>query len=60
MDTKWISVKTMLPPNGQKVMTKIDDEKGLRNIQELSRSNNLWFADGMYVYYTPTHWMPKQ
>lgn len=38
--------------------TKIDDEKGERNIALLSRTGGLWFVpDGsMYVYYTPTHY----
>lgn len=42
-------------------MTKVDDEKGVRNEQELKRQGNLWFVpDGsMYVYYTPTHWREK-
>lgn len=57
---KWISVNDRLPPNGFPVKTKIDDGKGIRNEAILIRKNNLWFlADGsMYVYYTPTHWMP--
>lgn len=57
---EWISVKDRLPENGIVVRTKIHDENGSRNEQELKRSGNLWFLpDGsMYVYYTPTHWMP--
>lgn len=31
----WISFSTMLPPEGEIVSTKIDDEKGIRNEQEL-------------------------
>jgi len=56
---KWIKVSDMLPPENRVVKTKIDDEKGIRNEQELKRVGKLWFvADGsMYVYYTPTHWM---
>lgn len=48
------------PPEGVLVMTKIDDEEGLRNQQPLIRRRNLFFVpDGKtYVYYTPTHWMP--
>lgn len=54
----WIDVKHQLPENGVVVKTKIDDQKGVRNEQNLKRSGNLWFfPDGsMYVYYTPTHW----
>jgi hypothetical protein len=39
-------------------MTKIDDADGVRNVQPLKRSGNLWFFPdgGMYVYYVPTHW----
>ncbi|MCM1364688.1 MAG: DUF551 domain-containing protein [Ruminococcus sp.] len=56
----WISVKDELPPEKVIVNTKIDDGNGIRNKQPLYRYKNLWFlADGsMYVYYTPTHWMP--
>lgn len=54
----WVPCKTSLPPNGVVVETKIDDEKGCRNVQKLQRQDNLWLhSDGsMYVYYTPTHW----
>lgn len=54
----WISIKTLLPPEGKTVLTRIDDEKGIRNTTELFRSKHLWFIpDGsMYVYYQPTHW----
>lgn len=47
-------------PENVVVMTKIDDENGVRNEQEMKRRGCLWwFADGsMYVYYTPTHWKP--
>jgi len=57
----WISVKERLPDNGLEVETKIDDTKGVRNIGNLVRQNNLWFFPGMsmYVYYTPTHWRAK-
>lgn len=53
-------VAETLPPDGEVVMTKIDDDKGLRDEQKLMRHGRLWFfADGsMYVYYTPTHWKP--
>jgi hypothetical protein len=46
-------------PEGVEVMTKIDDEHGERNFAKLTRKGNLWFTDpkdGMYVYYTPTHY----
>lgn len=45
-------------------MTKIDDERGERNVQSLVKRTRVqgfrplfWTPDGsMYVYYTPTHW----
>jgi len=55
---EWIKTKDRLPLNGEIVETKIDDEKGERNIQPLKRQDRLWFFpdDSMYVYYWPTHW----
>jgi hypothetical protein len=54
----WIKCEYIPPVNGEVVMTKIDDENGVRNIQRLKKVGNLWWhPDGsMYVYYTPTHW----
>lgn len=45
-------------PEGQVVMTKIDDAEGVRNEGTLKRRDNLWWTpDGeMYVYYRPTHY----
>ena len=47
-------------PKDEVVQTKIDDGKGVRNVQPLKRMGRLWWLpDGsMYVYYTPTHWQP--
>lgn len=47
-----------LAPVGEVVWTKIDDEDGERNVQQLVRQGRLWFLPdkSMYVYYTPTHW----
>lgn len=52
----WHTIETA-PPD-EVVNTKIDDEHGERNVQQLKRRGNLWFVpDGsVYVYYTPTHW----
>jgi hypothetical protein len=57
-ETNWVKFSDQLPPEGKVVNTKIDDEKGVRNEQELKRVGNLMFyPDGsMYVYYSPTHW----
>lgn len=54
----WKKITDEQPPKGVVIKTKIDDENGLRNEQELVFDNNLWwFPDrSMYVYYTPTHW----
>jgi hypothetical protein len=54
----WRVVDTA--PENVVVRTKIDDRRGVRNVQNLKRSGMLWwFPDGaMYVYYTPTHWAP--
>lgn len=58
LDEHWIPVQLRKPPEGVLVWTKIDDEKGTRNVQKLIHEKNLWwFGDRwMYVYYTPTHW----
>lgn len=45
-----------MAPDGQSVMTKIDDENGCRNEQVMVKNGNLWFAGDTYVYYAPTHW----
>ena len=54
----WQPINTA--PDGVLVRTKIDDKNGVRNTQLLKRRGRLWFtSDGiMYVYYTPTHWIP--
>lgn len=54
----WIDVSSILPPQGEFVLTKIDDGN-VRNECQLRRLNGLYFLhDGTYVYYTPTHWQP--
>lgn len=40
---------------GKEYKTCINDEQGIRNIGILVRSNNLWFTNGTYIYYKPTH-----
>lgn len=62
----WQPISTA--PLGVVVETKIDDENGERNVQNLKatqRDENCrvmwWFPDmSMYVYYTPTHWRHAQ
>lgn len=60
LSDKWKSSR--VAPEGVVVYTKIDDAKGARNYQNLIRRGKLWFFpdESMYVYYTPTHWMPAQ
>jgi hypothetical protein len=57
--SEWQPIETA--PENIVLRTKIDNEEGCRNVQELMRMGNLWwFPDGsMYVYYRPTHWMPR-
>jgi Protein of unknown function (DUF551) len=54
----WQPIDTA--PESVVVLTKIDDQNGVRNEQSLKRIGRLWFVpDGsVYVYYTPTHWKP--
>ena len=55
---QWIKVSDELPPEGIAVKTKVSDFDGIRNLQTLIYSRNLWWIldMSMYVYYTPTHW----
>ena len=39
----WIKVTDQKPPEGKIVKTKIDDEKGVRNEQNLIYKSNLWW-----------------
>lgn len=57
----WIKTKDLLPKDNVVVDTKVQNDEGTRNEQELKKVGGLWFfPDGsMYVYYTPTHWRPK-
>lgn len=57
--SKWVSTKDQLPERDVVVLTKVDDDKGERNVCDLSLDSNgmiWWTSSGMYVYYTPTHW----
>lgn len=58
---EYVACADELPPEGESVMTKIDDAAGVRNEQRLSRQGRLWWMPNhsMYVYYVPTHWMRK-
>ena len=56
---KWHLITKESPaPEGVIVETKIDDGRGIRNVQKLQRLRQLWFLPDMsvYVYYQPTHW----
>lgn len=54
----WTSTNFTLPPEGEVVMTKIEDKDGKRNEGKLYLKNDLWWLEdgSMYVYYKPTHW----
>ena len=63
--SEWQTIETA--PEGVEVLTKIDDHFGVRNEASLVKRTRIpgetqpmfWAPDGsMYVYYTPTHWMP--
>ena len=63
MNDTWNAIDTA--PEGSEIETKIDDQDGPRNIQNLVKRTRIpgvtrsmfWYPDGsMYVYYTPTHW----
>lgn len=54
---EWNKIQSTPPPEGTLVNTKISDKDGERNFQKMKFKNKLWFTDdGIYVYYTPTHW----
>lgn len=59
---QWIRVADQKPPHDVVVDTKIDDHLGARNEAPLRNRGNLWFFqdNSMYVYYTPTHWKPRE
>jgi hypothetical protein len=60
LQEQWIALIDETPPENVMLMTKIDDEKGVRNEQLLCFHSRLFWtgcgSDAMYVYYTPTHW----
>ena len=57
--TGWVCLRCggTLPPEGVTVLTKIEDQAGIRNEAKLSRRGRTWlFQNGMTVPYIPTHW----
>lgn len=67
IEDQWLPIETA--PEGVEILTKIDDERGERNVQSLVKRTRIpgetapmfWTPDGsMYVYYTPTHWRALQ
>ncbi len=50
----WKPIATC--PEGKLVMTRIKDADGERNVSPLRRQGRLFYADDVYVYYTPTEW----
>lgn len=55
MDGYWEDVTHA--PEGVELLTRIEDEHGVRNEQRLVKRDGLWWLadESMYVYYTPTH-----
>lgn len=58
MSGEWRPISTA--PENRVVITRISDERGVRNEQPLKRCGSLWFYPdcSMYVYYRATHWKP--
>lgn len=58
--SQWIEIiptdKKTFPPENVKVLTKIQDKNGIRNVCILSYHSNLFWNGKIYIYYTPTHW----
>lgn len=52
----WNNNTPKSAPENVLLMTKIDDERGVRNEWPLYRQGRLWFNNNSYVYWTPTHW----
>lgn len=61
MANDWLRITETEPPQKTPVLTRIDDERGIRNECVLVRQGRLWFFEdySMYVYYVPTHWKDK-
>ena len=56
MASDWKPIETA--PEGKAVLTRINDQHGIRNEAKLVRQGRLWFFPDftMYVYYAPTEW----
>ena len=54
----WIRVADQLPPEEFLVDTKIDDQHGPRQEEQLRRVGEWWWVRNCtrQVFYTPTHW----
>ena len=52
----WSNIQSA--PVGVSILTKVDDDEGVRNVQILIRKGDLFYLPdmSMYVYYSPTHW----
>ncbi len=60
MAKDWQPIDTA--PEGIVVDTAIiDPSGGVRSVRPLERYRHLWFMpNGLYLYYTPTHWRDAQ
>lgn len=58
MEKNWNKTVISKPCENVVVHTKIEDESGTRNKQDLIYYKGMWWCEDMstYVYYTPTHW----
>lgn len=58
----WKLISNYPPPVDTPILTKVSDEHGDRNEQNLVFWKNLWWTTDkvMYVYYTPTHWFDSK
>lgn len=56
----WIKTTDKLPERNVVVETKMDDFEGTSKNRKLKLIGCLWYTpdEGMYVYYSPTHWRP--
>ncbi len=56
MGNHWISVKTMMPVDGVKVIVCCQTKKGVQNINMAYQSNGFWHGNGSMS--GVTHWQP--
>ena len=55
-DFDWRDTSKSLPPNSVRVLTKTNEAPG--EIKILTRFENFWFHNDVYVFYAPDYWAP--